>query len=92
MTDRPSCHRDHEYLTKEETRIGAPRPPRAIAADGLFAGDRGGFSFGGHRLSSLYRAGEGEPKGLRGPYGPASSLCKYSGPPRARVIHQGAGA
>ena len=49
----------NEYLGKEENRCfqgrGAPRSSSVTRSSGSCTVDRGGFSFGGHRLSSLYR-------------------------------------
>ena len=51
--------RQNEYLCEKGTRNkeiqGAPRPSSVARSCGFSSDDRGGFSSGGHRLSSLYR-------------------------------------
>ena len=68
------------YLDKDEDSGGLPNlrldPPRRAArpSDGTQARRRG-FTFGGHRLPSLYRASEHSVSKLTFPYRPpASSL------------------
>lgn len=63
-----------EYLNKEKTK-GAPRPVSAQSAC-LNSTDQGGFSFDGHRLSSLYRGPLKTILWLTNPY--VFSLQKYS--------------
>jgi hypothetical protein len=41
------------WTKKKQVRPGFPQ---AMLATRLLTGNRGGFSFGGHRLSSLYRS------------------------------------
>jgi hypothetical protein len=69
----------HEYLCKEKTLgPGAPRLPGARATDRFMADGRGGFSFGGHRLSSLYRPFRLVEKWFTLGYSLVFSLLKYS--------------
>ena len=72
----------NEYLGKEETGArrgrGAPRSSSVTRSSGSCTVDRGGFSFGGHRLSSLYRKTDPGAPGLILGYPAASSLEKYS--------------
>ncbi|WP_425091167.1 hypothetical protein [Tropicimonas sp. S265A] len=64
-------HGRHEYFDKEEVK-GAPLPIRL-----WLDGRRGDFSFGGHRLSSLYRMLKVHVLRLTAAFF-ASSLQKYS--------------
>jgi hypothetical protein len=54
MSGMPGQEED-EYLGEKDASRGAPRLPSAFATERLLTGNRGGFPFGGHRLSSLYR-------------------------------------
>lgn len=64
-----------EYLCKEDAQgSGAPRPPSAARSSGFWSDNRGGFSFDGHRLSSLYRTFRLAPLTLTNTYRAASSL------------------
>ena len=63
--------------TKKKPKL-RPDIPCATGTTGLSAECRGGFSFGGHRLSSLYRRSIRRRTWLRLDYQPASSLQKYS--------------
>jgi hypothetical protein len=76
MTPRP-LPLSHEYLCKEKA-MGAPRSRGRYSPCESFTHDRGGFSFGGHRDSSLYRKEDLGAEGLRGRYLQAFSLQKYS--------------
>jgi hypothetical protein len=62
---------------KQRVRPGLPHVARAL---GVSAGGRGGFSFGGHRLSSLHRSADQSALTLMRGYLAASSLPKYSNP------------
>ena len=68
----------NEYLDEKEIAKGAPRLPSVFATDWLFTDNRGGFSFGGHRLSSLYRRTETVASALTNRYFSASFSLKYS--------------
>ena len=68
----------NEYLDEKETSRGAPRLPSVFKTDRLFTDIRGGFSFGGHRLSSLYRNTETVASALPNRYFSASFSLKYS--------------
>jgi hypothetical protein len=67
----------HEYLCKEKAP-GAPRSRGHYSPCESFTRNRGGFSFDGHRDSSLYRKSDLGAEGLRGGYLQAFSLQKYS--------------
>lgn len=64
-----------------------PGRPQDTLASRLLTGGRGGFSLGGHRLSSLYRAAHQTASGLTRGYRAAFSLPKYSSPvaPQAKA-------
>jgi hypothetical protein len=68
----------HEYLGEKEAARGAPRSAGALANGRLLAHDRGGFSSGGHRLSSLYRKAETAVGWFMSRYFSASLSQKYS--------------
>lgn len=67
-----------EYLGEEKAAKDAPRLPIAFADDRLFADNRGDFSLGGHRLSSLYRTFKRAVSVLINRYLFAFSSLKYS--------------
>ncbi|MFO1174381.1 MAG: hypothetical protein U1E48_04125 [Paracoccaceae bacterium] len=63
-----------------KTQKMRPGHPQDTLASRLLTGGRGGFSLGGHRLSSLYRGTEETAAGLTSGYRAAFSLPKYSKP------------
>lgn len=65
------------FAKKKQQGEVRPGDPRGARANGHSTGRRGGFSFGGHRLSSLYRGARLRPSGLTAGYR-LSSLSKYS--------------
>jgi hypothetical protein len=67
-----------EYLDKEKVRMDAPRLFLACGKGRLLAFNRGGFSFDGHRLSSLYRGASLAQDRLTDGFDAAFSLPKYS--------------
>jgi len=67
----------HEYLAEEKAQ-GAPRSRGHYNPRESFTRGRGGFSFGGHRDSSLYRGPILADAGLIGRLADAFSLHKYS--------------
>ncbi len=67
-----------EYLGEEKAAKNAPRLPSAFATDWLFTDNRGDFSLGGHRLSSLYRIFKSGALTLTPRYFSAFSSPKYS--------------
>ena len=67
-----------EYFSEEKAERNAPRLPSAFASDRLLTDNRGDFSLGGHRLSSLYRTSEIAPSALIKRYFSAFSSPKYS--------------
>jgi hypothetical protein len=69
---------EDEYLGEKDATRGAPRLPSAFATERLLTGNRGGFPFGGHRLSSLYRTSKTALSTLMKHYFPASFSHKYS--------------
>ncbi len=66
-----------EYFCQEETK-GAPRSRTELRHRENITRDRGDFSLGGHRLSSLYRASDRRAVTLTSRYGAASFWQKYS--------------
>lgn len=83
---------ENEYFYKEKAQTGAPRLPGAFATDRLVTDNRGGFSFDGHRLSSLYRAATLLVYWLTARYVSAFSLPKYSISTSTGVTAPGMGA
>ena len=71
--------------TKKKSGV-RPGLPYDRHATGFLTGNRGGFSFDGHRLSSLYRAAIQTAFWLILHYGPALSLQKYSNPAAPRAL------
>jgi hypothetical protein len=69
---------EDEYLGEKDATSGAPRLPSAFATERLLTDNRGGFPFGGHRLSSLYRTSEPATLTLTPRYFSASFSHKYS--------------
>jgi len=69
-------------FAKKKPHGCAPAPAR-FACDAAPNRGRGGFSFDGHRLSSLYRRPSQIRLRLIAGYFAASSLQKYSNPPLA---------
>jgi hypothetical protein len=67
----------HEYLGEEKAH-GAPRSRDHYNPCESFTRGRGGFSFGGHRDSSLYRGPSLSDAGLMGRNVNAFSLNTYS--------------
>lgn len=71
-----------EYLREEKAagfvQKNAPRLTGAFATDRLLTDNRGDFSLGGHRLSSLYRRGHVVVYWLSNGYFSAFSSLKYS--------------
>ena len=65
--------------TKKKSGV-RPGLPYDRHATGFLTGNRGGFSFDGHRLSSLYRSPTQSPLRLMSDYCPTFSLQKYSNP------------
>ena len=63
-----------------------PGHPYDRHTTGFLTGNRGGFSFDGHRLSSLYRSPIQSALRLMFDYCPAFSLQKYSNPAAPRAL------
>ena len=83
-----------EYLGEEKAAArclkNAPRLPSAFATDRLLTDNRGDFSLGGHRLSSLYRKSEDDVLALTNRYFSAFSSLKYSNSTHQGVTAPGA--
>jgi len=73
-----------EYLSKDEAQ-GAPRTGDRSNPCESFTHVRGDFTFGGHRLSSLYREYAYRATRLTTRYRCFSSLYKYSTPARTEA-------
>ena len=80
-----------EYLSEKEIAKGAPRLPSVCTSDRLLTDNRGDFSLGGHRLSSLYRNSDPGALSLTKSYFAAFSSLKYSNSTFAGVTAPGVG-